>query len=207
MRNVSGSVHDYGRDGWLGPVCVQLFPSIFLSDERGERQHTVICCDATADNSKSPAQSHLPSSKMARGGSCQGRKGKNVVNLFGNAPADNHMSHATVEPTTQGRAYFTLTYSLEWIIEAGAQNRATLLFFWFIFKSHNQMWQSKQKHWQFNLAQNFPRGHRSPLREKVFSLFWHFQIKFIKTSFFFISDFLYPKLQDWLRFKMTDQAR
>lgn len=48
------------------------------------------------------------------------------------------------------------------------------------------MWQSKQKHWRFNLAQNFPRGHRSPLREKVFSLSWHFQIKFRKTSFFFL---------------------
>lgn len=112
-RNVSGSVHDYGRDGWLGPVCVRLLPSIFLSDERGERQHTVICCAATADNSKSPAQSHLPSSEMARGGSCRDRKGENVVNLLGDAPEDNHMPHAAVESTRRGCAYFTLTYSLE----------------------------------------------------------------------------------------------
>lgn len=111
-RNVSGSVHDYGWDGWLGPVCVQLLPSIFLSDERGERQHTVICCAATADNSKSPPQSHLPSSEMAWGGSCRDKKGKNVVNLLGNAPADNHMPHAAVESTARGGVHISLLHIL-----------------------------------------------------------------------------------------------
>lgn len=66
-RNVSGFVRDYGRDGWLGPVHVQLLLSIFLSDERGERQRPVICCAATADNSKSPAQSHPPSLRDGSG--------------------------------------------------------------------------------------------------------------------------------------------
>ncbi|KAI9524931.1 hypothetical protein NQZ68_014466 [Dissostichus eleginoides] len=40
--------------------------SIFLSDERGERQHAVIFFAATAGNGKSPAQSH-PRFDMAEG--------------------------------------------------------------------------------------------------------------------------------------------
>lgn len=56
--NVNGFVHNYGRDGWPGPVRAQLLPSIFLGDERGARQHPVICYAATAGNSKSRAQSH-----------------------------------------------------------------------------------------------------------------------------------------------------
>lgn len=42
----AAQLHDYGRDGWLAPVCVQLLPSIFLSDERGGRQRTVVRCAA-----------------------------------------------------------------------------------------------------------------------------------------------------------------
>lgn len=68
QREMSAAqLHDYGRDGWLAPVCVQLLPSIFLSDERGGRQRTVVRCAATADNSKSPAQSHLPGHKRRLG--------------------------------------------------------------------------------------------------------------------------------------------
>lgn len=91
-RNVSGFVRDYGRDGWLGPVHVQLLLSIFLSDERGERQHPVICCAATTDNSKSPAQSHPLRFEMARGGICCSGRGI-VLNLI----APPHKAYTAIE--------------------------------------------------------------------------------------------------------------
>lgn len=40
------------------PSAPNCSPSIFLSDERGEGQHPVICYVATGGNSKSRAQSH-----------------------------------------------------------------------------------------------------------------------------------------------------
>ena len=52
------------RDGWFS--LVPSSQSIFLSDERGERQHAVIFFAATAGNCKSPAQSH-PRFDMAEG--------------------------------------------------------------------------------------------------------------------------------------------
>lgn len=131
-------MHNYGRDGWLSPARAQLLPSIFLSDERGERQHPVICCVATGGDSKSPAQSH-PRLGMARGGVWWDRRG-NAVNSIGapHPPPQEHIartSYAAVDSTTwEYTALWSISRFLilcsprEWIIEMVVQNRSGLLF-------------------------------------------------------------------------------
>lgn len=112
-RHVNGFVHNYCQR-WMAPSlsAPNCSESIFLSDERGERQHPVISCFATAGNSKSPAQSH-PRFEMARGGVWwDGRGGHTAVDS------------ATWEYPALWRVscLLPLWSSSKWIIEMVVQN-------------------------------------------------------------------------------------
>lgn len=113
------------------PNCSQ---SIFLSDERGERQHPVICCRATAGNSKSPAQSH-PCFEMARGGVWWDGRGK-VVDSIGASPlrahSHTHMTYTAVDSTTwEYTTLWSISFSLlcrssKWINKMVLQNISSI---------------------------------------------------------------------------------
>lgn len=118
QREMSAAqLHDYGRDGWLAPVCVQLLPSIFLSDERGGRQRTVVRCAAIP-----PTTVNLPL-KVTSLDTADGL-GKIAESSLGNAPTNNDTTPHPPSPTSPppplcippcGRCahFFILTYSLE----------------------------------------------------------------------------------------------